>query len=401
MLPKGFKVGGMHVGISNKKASKLDLSLFISECPASVAGVFTRNIVKAAPIIVSIKRLQHIKKCYGIVANSGCANACTGIRGIKTAEYICAVVENSLKLKSETILCASTGIIGKQITLNKKIFEKNISDIVNNGLGRSAKNEENAVFGIMTTDTFIKKISKSIVIDNRKVVIWGCVKGSGMIHPDLIGFHATMLSFILTDLNINNTTLQTILNESIDSSFNNISIDGDTSTNDSIIVLANGKSNVTLSSQIDIKNFIDAFNEVTIELAKLIVKDGEGATKFVELEVKNTKTKNDAKKIASTVATSPLFKTALFGSDLNWGRIIAAIGRSGVNFNINKIDIYVADLQILKNGKVVKFSNNTAKTLLLKKEIKFIIDFKEGSASIKYYTCDFSYNYVKINSEYN
>jgi glutamate N-acetyltransferase/amino-acid N-acetyltransferase len=400
MLPKGFKVGGMHTGIYSNP-SKLDVSLFISEYPASVAGVFTSNIVKAAPVIVSLKRLQRIKKCYGIIANSGCANACTGFRGIKTAEYMCKVVERSLKLESETIMCASTGIIGKQINLDKIRFKKNINFIINNCLGRTVNNIDDAIHGIMTTDSFIKKISKSIMIGNKKVTIWGCVKGSGMIHPDLIGLHATMLSFILTDIHIDNVVLQSILENSVDNSFNSISIDGDTSTNDSVIVLANGKSNVTLSSKKDLKSFIHVFNEVTIELAKLIVKDGEGATKFIELEVKNAKTIPDAKRIASTVATSPLFKTALFGSDLNWGRIIAAIGRSGVYFNINKINIYVAELQILKNGKVLNFSSDLAKKILLNKEVKFIIDLKEGKQSTKYYTCDLSYNYVKINSEYN
>jgi glutamate N-acetyltransferase/amino-acid N-acetyltransferase len=400
VLPKGFKVGGIHTGISSK-SSKIDVSLFISEYPANAAGVFTSNIVKAAPVIVSLARLQRIRKFYGIIANSGCANACTGDSGIQTAEYMCKIVEHSLKLPHETILCASTGIIGQQININNISFKKDIDCIVNNGLGKTTQNEKNAILGIMTTDTFIKKTSKSIIIDNKEVTIWGCVKGAGMIHPDLRGLHATMLSFILTDLKIDSTTLQTILEKSIDKSFNSISIDGDTSTNDSIIVLANGKSNVMLSSQTDFNNFICAFNETTIELAKLIVKDGEGATKFIELEIKHTKTRVDARKIASTLATSPLFKTALFGADLNWGRIIAAIGRAGVHFNINQIDMYVSKLQILKNGQAVNFSSNIAKKILLNKEIKFMIDLKEGKESIKYYTCDLSYDYVKINSEYN
>lgn len=404
MLPIGFKVGGGYVGISkNMDMKKYDLALFLSEKPASAAGVFTKNLVKAAPVNISITRLQKKSSLfYGIVANSGCANACTGHQGNVDAEYICTSVENSLNLQKGTILCASTGIIGKPININDKFLPKNINYIINNSMGTSAKNEDDAILGIMTTDTFIKKVSKQIFFDNKKVTIWGCVKGAGMIHPNLSSSkHATMLAFILTDIQVDNKVLQKILENSLEDSFHSISIDGDTSTNDSIIVLANGMSDVTVSSNRDIYKFVEAFNEIMIELAKLVVKDGEGATKFIEIEIKNLKTKNDAKKIASTIATSPLVKTALFGSDLNWGRIIAAIGRSGVSFNLNKIDLYIANIKILNNGEVIKFPIKTVKESLCRKTIKLIIDFNDGDKSTKYYTCDLSYNYVKINSEYN
>ncbi|MDR0890633.1 MAG: bifunctional glutamate N-acetyltransferase/amino-acid acetyltransferase ArgJ [Endomicrobium sp.] len=404
MLPIGFKVGGGYVGISkNMDMKKYDLALFLSEKPASAAGVFTKNLVKAAPVNISITRLQKKSSLfYGIVANSGCANACTGHQGNVDAEYICTSVENSLNLQKGTILCASTGIIGKPININDKFLPKNINYIINNSMGTSAKNEDDAILGIMTTDTFIKKVSKQIFFDNKKVTIWGCVKGAGMIHPNLSSSkHATMLAFILTDIQVDNKVLQKILENSLEDSFHSISIDGDTSTNDSIIVLANGMSDVTVSSNRDLYKFAEAFNEIMIELAKLVVKDGEGATKFIEIEIKNLKTKNDAKKIASTIATSPLVKTALFGSDLNWGRIIAAIGRSGVSFNLNKIDLYIANIKILNNGEVIKFPIKTVKESLCRKTIKLIIDFNDGDKSTKYYTCDLSYNYVKINSEYN
>jgi glutamate N-acetyltransferase/amino-acid N-acetyltransferase len=404
VLPIGFKVGGGYVGISkNMDMKKYDLALFLSEKPASAAGVFTKNLVKAAPVNISITRLQKKSSLfYGIVANSGCANACTGHQGNVDAEYICTSVENSLNLQKGTILCASTGIIGKPININDKFLPKNINYIINNSMGTSAKNEDDAILGIMTTDTFIKKVSKQIFFDNKKVTIWGCVKGAGMIHPNLSSSkHATMLAFILTDIQVDNKVLQKILENSLEDSFHSISIDGDTSTNDSIIVLANGMSDVTVSSNRDLYKFAEAFNEIMIELAKLVVKDGEGATKFIEIEIKNLKTKNDAKKIASTIATSPLVKTALFGSDLNWGRIIAAIGRSGVSFNLNKIDLYIANIKILNNGEVIKFPIKTVKESLCRKTIKLIIDFNDGDKSTKYYTCDLSYNYVKINSEYN
>ncbi|MCA6070456.1 MAG: bifunctional ornithine acetyltransferase/N-acetylglutamate synthase [Endomicrobium sp.] len=230
--------------------------------------------------------------------------------------------------------------------------------------------------------------------------MWGCVKGAGMIHPNLQGFHATMLSFILTDADIGGKSLQKILEKSVEKSFNCVSVDGDTSTNDTVIVLANGQSETGNLSKNDMTNFIKAFDDLTLELAKSMARDGEGATKFVEIEVKNTKTKNDAKLIASTVATSPLFKTAVFGADANWGRVLAAVGRAGVNFDLGKVDIYIGGVHTFKNGFALNFSEQTAKKALLKKEIQVVIDLKAGKESSKYYTCDFSYDYVKINGDY-
>jgi glutamate N-acetyltransferase/amino-acid N-acetyltransferase len=398
MLPKGFKVGGIRSELS-KKEGKKDLALFISDVPASTAGIFTQNVAKAAPVLLDIERLKMGNKFSGVIANSGCANACTGIKGLEDAEYICSVSESIFGLDSGSLLCASTGVIGQYLNIFRDTFPEKIK-LLRDSIGTSLKNEEEAILAIMTTDTFIKKVEKEVVVKNGKIRIWGCVKGSGMIHPNLQGPHATMLSFILTDVDIESATLQGILEESADKSFNCVSIDGDTSTNDTVIVLANGQSGIGKLSKEDLTVFVNAFDELTLDLAKSVAKDGEGATKFVEIEVKNAKTKKDAKLIASAIATSPLFKTAMFGSDANWGRIIAAAGRAGVDFDINKVSIYIGGIHTFKDGFALKFSENDAKKLLSRKEVKVIVDLSMGSESSKYYTCDFSYDYIRINGDY-
>jgi glutamate N-acetyltransferase/amino-acid N-acetyltransferase len=399
MLPKGFRVGGVWSGIS-QKGPKKDLALFISDVPASAAGVFTRSITKAAPILVDIEKLRKNEKFSAILANSGCANACTGVRGKKDVEDMCLAVENSFSLKTGSVLCASTGVIGKYLNISRDNLEKNV-ELLKSNLGTSLRNEDEAVLAIMTTDTYIKKASKKFeTVNSGTVKIWGCVKGAGMIHPNMQGFHATMLSFILTDAEIDSDSLQEILENSIEQSFHCVSVDGDTSTNDTVIVLANGKSGVGKLSKIDLRNFVKVFNGLTLKLAKSVAKDGEGATKFIEIEVKNTKAKRDAKIIASTIATSPLFKTAIFGADANWGRVLAAASRAGVSFNPDKVDIYIGGVCTLRDGVALNFSELSVKKSLLKKKVKVVVDFKLGQENSKYYTCDFSYDYVKINGAY-
>jgi glutamate N-acetyltransferase/amino-acid N-acetyltransferase len=398
MLPKGFKVGGLRGGLS-KKEGKKDLALFVSESPASAAGLFTKSIIKAAPVLTDIERLKKGGRFSAIVANSGCANACTGDKGIKDAENMCSITEKSFNFEEGSVLCASTGVIGQYLDITQDNFKKNV-DLLKDSIGIFSKNEDEAILAIMTTDTFIKKSDRKIEFKNGEIKIWGCVKGSGMIHPSMQGPHATMLSFILTDAEIESKTLQKILKNSADESFNCVSVDGDTSTNDTVIVLANGQSGAGKLLEADLEKFIKAFDELTLELAKSVAKDGEGATKFIEIEVKNTKTKEDAKLIASTIATSPLFKTAIFGADANWGRVIAAVGRAGVKFDPDKVDAYIGGVHAFKDGVVLSFSEEEAKQSLLKKEVKIAIDLKAGKESSKYYTCDFSYDYVKINSDY-
>ncbi|MCL2335101.1 MAG: bifunctional ornithine acetyltransferase/N-acetylglutamate synthase, partial [Endomicrobia bacterium] len=267
-------------------------------------------------------------------------------------------------------------------------------------VGTSYKNGQDAVLAVMTTDTHIKIASEKIKTAQGAVKIWGCVKGAGMIHPNLQGLHATMLSFILTDAKIDSKSLQKLLENAADQSYNCVSVDGDTSTNDTLIILANGQSNTGRLSPSDMKKFAEALNKVTLSLAKQIAKDGEGATKFIEIEVRNAKSVSDAKMIASTIATSPLFKTALFGADANWGRVMAAAGRAGVKFDPMKTDVYFGGVQTCKNGMALNFSESKAKKALLKKEVKVVVDLKSGKAASKYYTCDFSYDYVKINGDY-
>ncbi|MDR1196202.1 MAG: bifunctional glutamate N-acetyltransferase/amino-acid acetyltransferase ArgJ [Endomicrobium sp.] len=396
MFPKGFKAGGIRCGL-HKKEGKKDLALFISEVPASAAGMFTKSVTKAAPVLIDIEKMKKGGKISAIIANSGCANACTGKKGKTDALSVCSETEKEFDLQKNSVLCASTGVIGQYLNMNA--FKSGIKKL-KNALGSSKKNEEESVLAIMTTDTFIKKAFKKIKTAKGEITIWGCVKGAGMIHPNMQGLHATMLSFIMTDAEIDSKTLQKLLESSAQQSYNCVSVDGDTSTNDTLIILANGQSKTGKLSSADLKKFAKALDEVTLSLAKQIAKDGEGATKFIEIEVRGAKTKSDAKAIASTVASSPLFKTAVFGADANWGRVIAAAGRAGVEFDPEKTDIYMGGFLTSRNGMAVTFPESKAKKALQKKEIKVVIDLKSGKESSKYYTCDFSYDYVKINGDY-
>jgi glutamate N-acetyltransferase/amino-acid N-acetyltransferase len=376
MLPKGFKVGGIRSGLS-KKEEKKDLAIFVSDVPASAAGIFTQSVAKAAPVFIDIEKLKKGGKFSGIIANSGCANACTGGKGLEDAEYLCSVAEKVFELSSGSMLCASTGVIGQYLNISKENFAEKV-DLLKSRTGTTLKNEEESVLAIMTTDTFIKKAEKEIAVKNGKIKIWGCVKGAGMIHPNLKGLHATILSFILTDAEIESAVLQKFLEESANKSYNCISVDGDTSTNDTVIALANGQSGTGKLSQDDTEAFIKSFDDLTLELAKSVAKYGEGATKFIEIEVRNAETKEDAKFVASTIATSPLFKTAIFGSDANWGRIVAASGRAGVNFDLYKVNIYIGGIHTFKDGVALNFSEDDAKKSLSEKEIKVIVDLNAG-----------------------
>ena len=399
MLPKGFYCGGIHSGIA-KKAEKKDLAVFFSKLPAKAAGMFTANFVKAAPVLLSQKKLKNNKSDFqAIVANSGNANACTGTKGLRDAETICNKAAELLGLKSASVLNASTGVIGQDLPVAK--ITKALPGLIGK-LGNSGSAELSAVKAIMTTDVFPKISSRAVILGGKKVTVWGCAKGAGMIHPALAKAHATMLSFILTDANISGGALEKVLSSSVERSFNCVSVDGDTSTNDTVLVLANGAAEnpPVRDSGRGFELFSKAFGEVCLALAKMIARDGEGATKLIDLEVKNARTAQDAKKIASTVATSPLFKTAIFGNDANWGRIMAALGRAGVKVNPGSIDIRIGGILVAKNGQSADFSESKAKQALKKKEVKVSVDLKAGKESAKYYTCDFSFDYIKINASY-
>ncbi|MDO8733964.1 MAG: bifunctional glutamate N-acetyltransferase/amino-acid acetyltransferase ArgJ, partial [Elusimicrobiota bacterium] len=349
-LPKGFFVNGLHCGI--KKNEKNDISIFYSEKPCVAAGVFTKNIFKAAPVIVSQKNIKN--KIYAIVANSGCANACTGERGISDAKKICELTADKLNIKPENILVASTGVIGQYLPMHK--IENGIKKLVSQF--QKSEMVSSAVEGIMTTDTFPKIASSIFHLPSSICHIWACAKGSGMIEPNL----ATMLSFILTDAQITKEALSRALKIVVEKSFNCLTVDGDTSTNDTVFVLANGDAkNKLISDGKNFQLFCDKLTAVCIELTKMLARDGEGATKLIAVNVSGAKNIYDAKKIAKTVANSPLVKTAIFGNDANWGRIVAAIGRSEVKVDSRKVDVSFGNLCVFKKGRPVIFSETIAK----------------------------------------
>ncbi|HBU70340.1 MAG TPA: ornithine acetyltransferase [Elusimicrobia bacterium] len=399
MFPKGFKTAGARGGISKKKDKK-DTALFYSEFPCAAAGMFTNNLVKAAPVLVST---EHLKKSASdiraVIANSGCANACTGERGLADARETCSYAAKKLALNQNQVLVASTGVIGQFLPM--KAVKSGI-DILLGSAGSGPENFDSASRAIMTTDLIPKVSSAQVKISGKTVSIWGCVKGSGMIHPDMSLPHATMLAFILTDAAIDKKTLASALSAAVENSFNCVSVDGDTSTNDSVFALANGAS---LCSKIkpggrDFVLFSQALGKVCLELAKLIALDGEGATRLVEIRVMGAGSRADAKKIASTIATSPLVKTAIFGNDANWGRILAAAGRAGVAINPSKVDIRIGGLKVASKGMALNFSEAAAKKILTQKEILITLDLNMGSSFCSYYTCDLSFDYIKINASY-
>jgi glutamate N-acetyltransferase/amino-acid N-acetyltransferase len=399
MFPEGFIVNGVHCGIAKKK-EKNDLAVFFSDRPCVAAGIFTSNCVKAAPVLVSQDHLKK-KKSSGlraIVANSGCANACTGARGIRDADAMSGLVAGKLALHKNDVLVASTGVIGKYLPMEN--VKDGVAAVCKKVLA-DPSDPLSAVKAIMTTDTALKMAFRTLEIGGRPVTIWGCVKGAGMIHPDLVVPHATMLSFVLTDAALTTGFARKALATAVEPSFNCVSVDGDTSTNDTLILLANGAAgNKPVSAGADARDFSAALNAVCLDLAKMIARDGEGANHLIAVTVRNARTVASAKKIAATVATSPLVKTAVFGADANWGRVIAAAGRSGEVIDPDIVDIYFDDLQVACNGAPVDFSEKKAMEILHRKELTITIDLRSGKQSATYYTCDFSLDYVKINADY-
>jgi len=397
MFPKDFLVGGTHCGIAKKKDKK-DMALFYSKRPAVAAAMFTANLVKAAPVLVSAGHLDKSAHIRAVVANSGCANACTGSRGKQDAEEMCRIVAEQAGVKAAEVLVASTGVIGRNLPMAR--LPKGIRALWNT-VAAGRNDSRAAAEAIMTTDTFAKTAARTINADGSEITVWGCVKGSGMIHPDLKP-HATMLGFILTDAVIGRKELDAALRHAVGASFNCVTVDGDTSTNDSVIVLANGAAgNAPLKKgKTPYAVFSSALDAVCLDLARMIATDGEGATHLIEIEVRQASNDRDAKKIAAVVATSPLVKTAIFGKDANWGRIIAAVGRAGVTINPSLIDIYLGDIMVARHGMGTDFSESKALKVLEQKDIKISIDLNMGKGQAKYYTCDYSIDYIKINANY-
>lgn len=388
--PKGFKAVGIHCGI--KKAKK-DLALIVSETPAAAAGIFTQNKVQAAPVLVSKKHLNLGNTFRAIICNSGNANACTGEKGLEDAIAMANKTAEVLNIRPEEVFVSSTGVIGETLPM-----EKLINGI--EAISHQLKEEDNlsAAEAIMTTDTFVKSKSVTFLINGKEVSIGGIAKGSGMIHPNM----ATMLSFITTDAKIENETFQTVLKNVADKTFNRIVVDGDTSTNDMVIALANGQSgieSIQLGSD-EYKIFEENLYTILKKLSIDIVVDGEGATKLVEITVEGALSDADAEKAARTVALSPLVKTAIHGEDANWGRIIAAVGYAGIEFNPDKFEIIINGTPILKQNYFVTLPINEANKTLKPKTIKLLIKLNGGEGKATVWTCDFSEEYVKINGSY-
>ncbi|GJL55430.1 MAG: arginine biosynthesis bifunctional protein ArgJ [Nitrospirales bacterium] len=389
--PKGFKASGIHAGI--KAAPILDLALLVSDVEGPIAGVFTNNRIPAAPVILD--RL-HLKKPYGqaMIINSGNANACTGAQGLLDAEEMAILVAKRLDIPPTSVFVGSTGVIGPRLSMPAI---RNGIPLLMQRLRKSGHRD--AARAIMTTDTTMKEIAVHTRIGKHLVSIGGMAKGSGMIHPDM----ATMLAYITTDAAIHPTVLQALLREAVDSSFNTISVDGETSTNDTVLCLANGMAgNPMLQAQTgNAKIFQLALNHVCQTLAMKICQDGEGATKIVEILVRGAKKDHDAKQIAKTLATSPLVKTALFGEDPNWGRFMVAIGRSGPAIQPKHIEIAFENVTMVKNGQEVTPSKERqVQRVMKKKSYTISIKVGKGKGSSKVWTTDFSYDYVKINASY-
>ncbi len=387
----GFKVWGIHSGV--KKTEKKDLAIIYSDREATIAGVFTRNRVKAASVVLDSARVKS-GKGQVIVANSGCANACTGKRGMADARTTAEVAARELGVKADLVYVASTGVIGEFLPMSK------LSTGIITAVGLlSQTGWEQAAEAIMTTDIYPKISVVQEELGGKTVTIAGIAKGSGMIHPNM----ATMLCFIVTDANISAPMLKKALADSTENSFNTITVDGDTSTNDMILCMANGAAGnkrPALDSK-DHKKFQTCLNAVTKSLAKQIVRDGEGATKFIEIEVRNAKDQSEAKRAALTVAKSSLVKTALFGEDANWGRIMAALGYSGVEMDEAKTDISFGKVKVVEKGLGLgKTAERDANIILKQREVQIIIDLHKGKANSAVWTCDLSCEYVKINAVY-
>lgn len=390
-IPKGFLFSAVAAAI--KKPGRLDLALIFSEKEAVTSGMFTKNNIKAAPVRLNMKQIKS-GKGQVIIVNSGNANACTGKQGMKDAIEMAALTADALGLKQNSIYVCSTGVIGTPMPMER--IRSKITELADN-LGEKTIND--AATAIMTTDTFSKVISKMIEIDSKTITISGVCKGAGMICPNM----ATMLCFIVTDANINKSALDKALKNAVRRSFNMITIDGDMSTNDTVLIMANGLAGNKLITEdrqnSGFRKFSEALSDITYELSKMIVKDGEGATKLVEIEVKNAKNKKDAEKGAFTVANSLLVKTAIHGNDANWGRIMAALGYSGIAIKEEKTNIFLNDLKIVSMG-VGTGKDKEANERLKSSEIKITVDLHIGRGNAKVLTCDLAEDYVKINAEY-
>lgn len=399
--PKGFLANGVHCGIRKNK-SKKDLSLIFSTVPCSGGAVYTQNKVKGAPIAVTKAHLQN-GRAQAIIVNSGNANTCNQ-NGEETAKEMCRLCGNALGLKAEEVLVASTGVIG--LPLSTEPIAEHMEELAK---GLNSDGSFDAASGIMTTDTYQKEYAVSFQLDGKECRVGGIAKGSGMIHPNM----ATMLCFVTSDVNIKSELLQVLVKEVADDTFNMVSIDGDTSTNDMLCILSNGKAEneeITEKGQA-YEIFKGAVFEVCEALSKMLAGDGEGATKLLTCKVSGGRSKKDAKAVAKSIICSSLFKSAMFGKDANWGRILCAIGYADAEYEVDKIDVSLASkkgcLLVCQNGRGVESGGSAtgideakALEILEEPEVEILVDLKDGDYEATAWGCDLTYDYVKINGDY-
>jgi glutamate N-acetyltransferase/amino-acid acetyltransferase len=385
--PLGFSADGLHAGFKKKK---LDFGWIVSEVPASVAGVYTTNKVIAAPLLVTKASIQKSQKLQAIVVNSGVANSCTGQQGLDAAYDMQRLTAQKLKIKPDLVGLASTGVIGEQLPM----------DALKNGLSQilvSGKSEDFAE-AILTTDTCTKTCVVTEEFGSDLVTMAGVAKGSGMIHPNM----ATMLAFITCDANISSATLQAALSQHVETTFNQITVDGDTSTNDMVLVMANGcrQNEEILPDTEEFEKFSKMLRYLMADLAKKIAKDGEGATKLIEVNVRHAKDEQSGRMIAKSVVGSSLVKTAIFGQDPNWGRILAAIGYARADVSVDNIDIWIEGIPVMQASSPVAFDTEETSDAMAGELLTLTIDLHDGDAEAQAWGCDLSYDYVKINALY-
>jgi glutamate N-acetyltransferase/amino-acid N-acetyltransferase len=393
--PKGFLASGIHCGLKPGSLKK-DLALIYSEVPAAAAGMYTKNKVKGAPIYITKEHLTN-KKAQAIIINSGNANTCTGDDGLQKAKKMASLQAKELKLKTDDILVASTGVIG--VPLNIDAIKNGIPLLTEN---LSIEGSNDASEAIMTTDTFQKQLALEFYIGDKKITIGAMAKGSGMIEPNM----GTMLSFITTDLSISPELLHEALKATVNVTYNRVSVDGDTSTNDMVLILANGSAeNPTITAKDENYDaFLNALTDLSTIMAKNIAKDGEGATKLLECQILGAKSEKDAVVLGKSVINSSLVKTAMFGSDANWGRILCALGYADIDFDTEKVDVTfessAGTIKVCEAGSSLPFDEDIAKKVLNEKEIVIKVNLFLGNHSAYVWGCDLSYEYVKINGDY-
>lgn len=393
----GFEAAGIEAGIKYK--NRKDMALIYSKIPCVAAGVFTSNLVKAAPVLWDKEVVTNSSQVQAVIINSGIANACTGKQGYEYCQKTAQAASEALEINIDSVLVASTGVIGMQLPIDKIV----------DGVGLLAKAKQDsdeagtlAAQAIMTTDTISKQIAVEFEIDGKKVRLGGMCKGSGMIHPNM----CTMLGFLTTDLAISKEMLQTALSEDVIDTFNMISVDGDTSTNDTLIIMANGSAGNTMITQKDenYKIFKEALNYINTWLSKKMAGDGEGATALFETKVVNANDKEQARVLAKAVICSSLTKAAIYGHDANWGRILCAMGYSGAQFDPDNMDLFFESragrILIYQNGQATQYSEEEATKILSENEVTVFVDLKTGNAEAAAWGCDLTYDYVKINADY-